>query len=249
MSEQYNDNAVADQYDLSFQLVPFRLHIEAHTVLKTLGDISGKSLIDLATGTGFYARLAKKRGASRVVGVDIANDMVQIGRMAEQAEPLGIEYHTQDVMQFQVDESFDIALAVYLLHYAPTKEALSTMCHAIANMLKRGGRFITYIANPDMARQSDYYKRHGIGNVMNPTPSDGEMFTFTATMGEMTTPPFTAYRWEKASVEHALTQAGFTHINWVTPTLSTDGEQQYGADYFADYLRQPHAVLIECVKQ
>jgi ubiquinone/menaquinone biosynthesis C-methylase UbiE len=244
-----NYDAVADKYDMSFQLAPLRLHIEAYSVRNILGDVTGKSVLDLATGTGFYARMVKKRGASRVVGVDIADQMVQVGRMAEQAEPLGIEYHTQDITQFQTDEPFDIALAVYLLHYAPSKEALAMMCHAIANMLKPGGRFITYIANPDMARQPDYYKRHGINNVMSDTPSDGEMFTFTATIGEVTTPPFTAYRWDKNTVNEALTQAGFTNIRWVMPTLSPDGEKQHGADYFADYLQQPHAVLIECIKQ
>lgn len=38
MSNQYN--LVADQYDISFQLIPFRLHVEANSVFNVLGDVT-----------------------------------------------------------------------------------------------------------------------------------------------------------------------------------------------------------------
>ncbi|MDX2075948.1 MAG: methyltransferase domain-containing protein [bacterium] len=248
MSTQYN--LVADQYDLSFQLAPYRLYIEAFSVYKLLGDVTGKSVIDLATGTGFYARALRKHGATKVVGVDIASDMVQIGQMAEAAEPLGIEYHAQDVIQFKAEEPFDLALAVYLLHYAPSKEALGAMCNAIANTLKTGARFVTYIFNPDLSRDPSYYQSHGLNvKASSAPPSDGETVPFSVSLGGMTTPDIIGYRWEKETVNQALTDAGFININWVMPTLSPDGEKQFGAEMFEKYLKQPHAVLLECVKK
>lgn len=247
MSTQYN--LVADQYDLSFQLAPYRLHIEAYSVYTLLGDVSGKSVIDLATGTGFYARAVKKAGASSVVAVDIADEMVQIGRMAESAEPLGIEYHTQDITSFKAEKPFDIALAVYLLHYAPSKEALGAMCASIASLIKTGGRFVTYILNPHVARQAGYYESYGLNVRFGGQPSDGEAVPFSISLGGMTTPEITAYRWEFETVEAALAKAGFVNINWVTPQLSADGEKQYGAGIFETYLKQPHAILLEAVKK
>lgn len=248
MSTQYN--LIADQYDLSFQLAPYRLYVEAYSVLELLGDVSGKSILDLATGTGFYARVVRKASAARVVAVDIAGDMVQIGRMAEENEPLGIEYHTQDIMHFNTDEPFDIGLAVYLLHYAPSKEALAMMCRAIAQNIQSGGRFITYILNPNLARIPNYYQEYGLNiNFQSQTPYDGEPVPFSISLGGMTTPEIMAYRWDKETLNSILRDAGFDDIQWVEPTLSSEGVALQGADYYATYMQQPHAVLLTCVKK
>ncbi len=249
MSKQYN--LVADQYDLSFQLVPYRLHVEAYSLFNLVGDVSNQHVLDLATGTGFYARALCQQQAARVVGVDIAEQMIQMGQMAEQAEPLGIEYHVQDVTQFKSDTPFDLAIAVYLLHYAPTREALFAMCQSISDNLKSGGRFITYQLNPDISREPDYYKQQpGMEvRVSGPTPVDGEEMPFSAKVGDLVMPEVTAYRWDKATVDAALEAAGFIDIRWIQPQLSPAGAEQYGAETFAAYLRQPHALLIECVKQ
>lgn len=248
MANQYD--LVADQYDLSFQMIPYRLHIEAYSVYDQLGDITGKSVVDLATGTGFYARALKKHGADRVVGVELSEQMVGIAQMAEQANPLGITYHLQDVTQFKADAPFDVALAVYLLHYNATKEGLEAMCQAIADNLKPGGRFITYILNPDVARKPGYYQPMGLNIHIdeNTPPRDGEALPFSVILGDMTMPEVTAYRWEKETVNQALSKAGFTDVQWIAPTLSPEGEAQYDKAYFESYLKQPHAVLLTCVK-
>ena len=53
----------ADQYDQTFELAPFRTHIEAYSLLKTVGDVRGQAWLDLACGTGPYARALRRRGA------------------------------------------------------------------------------------------------------------------------------------------------------------------------------------------
>ena len=37
-----------------------------------LGDVNGKTALDLACGEGIYARYMKQHGANKVVGVDIS---------------------------------------------------------------------------------------------------------------------------------------------------------------------------------
>jgi toxoflavin synthase len=249
MSKQYN--LVADQYDLSFQLAPYRLHVEAYSLYNLIGDVAGLNILELATGTGFYARVFRRQRADRVVAVDIADQMIQIARTAEQAEPLGIEYHVQDVTQFKSESPFDLVIAVYLLHYAPTKDALFAMCQAIAANVKPGGRFVTYVLNPDLSREPDYYKTHpGMDmRVIEPAPVDGEALPFSARLGDMVLPEISAYRWNQSTIEEALQSAGFTKIRWVQPQLSPAGAEQYGTESFAAYVKQPHAVLVECFKQ
>ncbi len=47
---------------------PFKRHldVEEATFLRAVGDVAGKGVLDLACGTGHYARLLKARGAENV---------------------------------------------------------------------------------------------------------------------------------------------------------------------------------------
>ena len=60
-------DAIAEQYRDSKRL-PFREVIERRTLFELLGDIRGKTVLDLACGDGFYTRLLKQAGARRRYG-------------------------------------------------------------------------------------------------------------------------------------------------------------------------------------
>lgn len=60
---------IAEQYKRS-KLQPWRAHLEAFTLLKLVGDLAGKTVIDVACGEGFYTRVLRQRGAAKVTGVD-----------------------------------------------------------------------------------------------------------------------------------------------------------------------------------
>ncbi|MEP7288810.1 MAG: methyltransferase domain-containing protein [Chloroflexota bacterium] len=246
MSQQYD--LIADNYDISFQLIPYRLHIEAYSIFKLLGSVEGLSVLDLATGTGYYARELKRRGATRVVGVDIAAPMIQVAEMAEQKEPAGITYFAQDAATYRSDEPFDIVLAAYLLHYAPTYEQLEKMAQGVAANLKTGGRLVTYQLNPELSHEDGYYKQYGLDIKPSDPALDGGLTPFTVTMGGQTTPEIQAYRWNKTTIEKALTEAGLTSIQWTRPEVSDAGVTQYGEEVWQTYLSNPHCVLLEAVK-
>ena len=67
-----------------------------YTLEQSIGALDGLDLLDLATGDGYYARHFKRRGAKRVLGVDLSLDMVTLAKAAESKEPLGITYETGD---------------------------------------------------------------------------------------------------------------------------------------------------------
>ena len=69
MAAEYDD--LVRQYQRSKEL-PFRVYSEIPDHLELLGDLRGRSVLDLACGEGFYTRLIKKAGADRVVGVDLS---------------------------------------------------------------------------------------------------------------------------------------------------------------------------------
>ena len=119
-------NAIADQYRRS-KLTPWRRYIEEYTFFELLGDVTGLSVFDLACGEGFYSRLVRLRGASRVVGVDLSAEMIRLARASEAEMPLGIEYLAADAIAFRTSEQFDVVIAAYLLNYAVTEDKLAGM--------------------------------------------------------------------------------------------------------------------------
>lgn len=74
---------VADSYDQTFKLLPFREYLEAFTAFRLIGDVTGLAALDLACGTGFYTRALRRLGAARALGVDISEDMVRVARAYE----------------------------------------------------------------------------------------------------------------------------------------------------------------------
>ena len=70
-------DAIADEYAAS-KLLPWRLHVEQPTLFGLIGDVRGRSVLDLACGDGIYARALADLGATRVHGVDLSAGMIDL---------------------------------------------------------------------------------------------------------------------------------------------------------------------------
>ena len=82
---------IAEQYKRS-KLQPWRTHVESFTLMALLGALEGTTVVDVACGEGYYTRLLRARGASKVRGVDLSAHMVELARAQEAQHSLGIEY-------------------------------------------------------------------------------------------------------------------------------------------------------------
>ena len=161
----YNGIGMAKKY-AEAKTHEWRNLIETYTFLqlakggKGEARISANAIVDLACGEGHYTRALRKAfpTATRVVGVDIAEEMVLMAREKEKNKPIGITYVVQDVKDeagAKDEERFDLATAAWLLVYCKTKTELKEMCKAVANYVKPGGRFLTIITNPQLAFDSE----------------------------------------------------------------------------------------------
>jgi 2-polyprenyl-3-methyl-5-hydroxy-6-metoxy-1,4-benzoquinol methylase len=70
-----NYDPIAEQYKRSKQQ-PWRAYVEAFTLMRLIGDPTGKKVIDIACGEGFYTRMIRQRGAAKVTGVDLSEKMI-----------------------------------------------------------------------------------------------------------------------------------------------------------------------------
>lgn len=241
-TEQYDD--VASTYGKD-EPPAFRALVEAHSFFTVLGPVDNLRILDVACGEGFYSRQFANNGASLVVGVDSSSEMIRHGRMNEDAEPRGIEYHVHDAAHMPVLGEFDLAAATYLLHYALDVDHMRTMCERMAANLRPGGRLLTLVPNPGLDPDQQKFDKYGFSVDWPRNAADGDDITLKVHLPDGPPIAMALKYWSTATYEQALTSAGFTDIRWHRLFAAPVTSEEHGADFFDDYLSNPHAVLIE----
>ncbi|MFO0912092.1 MAG: methyltransferase domain-containing protein [Pirellulales bacterium] len=242
-----NYDHIAEEYQRA-KLQPWRTYIERYTLLNLIGNVSGRSAIDLACGEGFYTRLLRLHGASPVTGVDLSPGMIELAQRQELAQPLGINYVVQDCRNLQLSEPYDIAVAGYLLNYARNRDELSQMCQSIAGSLKPGGRFVTVNNRPGFDfRNAPSYRQYGFETYHDGAPVEGMPITWKIVLDEG--PIFIEnYFIDVAVHERAFREAGFREVHWHPPLLAAAAIDELGADYWRPFMEFPPVAFIECIR-
>jgi cyclopropane fatty-acyl-phospholipid synthase-like methyltransferase len=126
------------------------------------GDVSGKRILDIGCGSGRYAIEFAQRGASEVVGVDFAADMLRLAEELASRAKVGdrVRFVQADFDQYSDERGFDIAIAIGLFDYVG--DAMATLEHA--RRLTRG-RFLASFPAPDFPRAQLRRIRYGFKGV------------------------------------------------------------------------------------
>ncbi len=228
-------DSIAEQYQRS-KLTPWRSYVECFTLLELIGDVGGLNLIDVACGEGFYTRMLKRRGAVSIIGVDLSQGMVDLAQSLEASRPLGIQYQVGDARSLPYENQFDLAVAAYLLNYAPDDATLSAMCASVARALKPGGRFVTVNCNPACNFPSaPSYRQYGFETSVIGEWRVSAPITWTFYLGD-TTFSIENYYLPVANHERALRDAGFADIRWHAPRLAEEAAREFPADFWRPFL-------------
>ncbi|MFI8513547.1 class I SAM-dependent methyltransferase [Streptomyces sp. NPDC085460] len=230
-----------------FKALPIIRYGEVPSVLELVGDVTGKTVLDLACGTGFYSRELKRRGAADVFGVDISSEMIAAARGIEARDPLGVRYEVEDVAELKpVEAPFDLALGVQCLNYAGSREELDRMCAHIHRSLKPGGMFYVFAQKPDYAFDCASLETYGFR--CEPTGEENELGRRVRVTALLDPEPISILGSvvRREVYEEALTGAGFRDVEWVPLHVSQEGLRTYGEAYWADLLAHPPLVLLRC---
>jgi ubiquinone/menaquinone biosynthesis C-methylase UbiE len=170
----------------------------------------GERILDLATGTGWGSRiLAQRTSGVKIVGADIADQMLDHARATAERQGLEIEYVHADAERLPfADGEFDALVSTFGVMFASNPESAAA---EIARVVKPGGRVALATWRPDSAA-SNVFNMFGVMKRHMPPPPAG------------VTPPPSPFEWGKvARVEQLLAakfdltfEEGTNHFRYAT---------------------------------
>ncbi|GHG26375.1 class I SAM-dependent methyltransferase [Streptomyces filamentosus] len=242
--QQYD--AIGEAFE-GFKALPIMRYAEVPSVLELVGDVTGRSVLDVACGTGFYSRRFKRRGATDVLGVDISSGMIDAARAIEARDPLGVRYEVGNAAELEpADRPFDIALGIQCLNYAETVEELERMCRSIHRNLVPGGAFYVFAQNPDYAFDCASLEDYGFRcEPVGEENGVGPKVRITALLDAGPISFVTAVP-SRQTYEKSLAAAGFRDVEWVPLTISEEGLRTYGEEFWSELRAHPPLELLRC---
>lgn len=243
MSLQYDD--LSELYE-QVKILPVAL-AERASLVAALPDLRGASVLDVGTGTGFFARLFRRLGAERVVGVDSAASMVARARAIEESEPLGIGYLVYHAADLPKLGEFQVVAAVWLLGYAESTQELDRMVANLADNLAPGGTMIALIPNPDIDwRRVDGLRRYGL-SIQRTAALRGRQ---GSRVRFHTNPPFDieGWTWPAKTINAAIARANLTGVRHHPLRIPTDRGVEYEDDFWDALAANPTFRVISCVR-
>ena len=164
MSYRHYSGTAAENYERYF--VPVIGAPVAHDLLGAVALQPGARVLDVACGTGVIARLAAERVGSsgKVVGIDVAPDMIEVARATAAPSGPAIDWRQGDAAALPFpDGAFDVVLSQMGLMLFPDKP---TALAEMRRVLIAGGRVA--LNTPGAINRPMEILAEGLGRHVNP---------------------------------------------------------------------------------
>lgn len=243
MQNIYDDPAFFDGYSrLRERPVNANNLFEIPAFLALLPDLSGKAVLDLGCGKGERCVDFIRRGAAKVVGIDISENMLSEAQ-ARNSHPR-IEYLRLPMERAgELDGPFDVVTSSLALQYVQDYAGVAA---AVYGLLNPGGTFVFSQENPinTCFSTGDRWTRDENGVKVH-----ANLSTYSVE-GERDTTWFVdgvkKYHRTFSTVVNTLVEAGFAVEKLVEPVPTEEQLRRY-PDY-ADLLHKPDFLLVRARK-
>lgn len=158
-------DAIAPRYDFLNRILSMGIDQGwRRRVIRMLMEGKPRRVLDVATGTGDLAIASANAGAEEVIGVDIAEEMLAVGRRKlpakELADRVTLQYGDAEDLPFE-DDSFDAATVAFGVR---NFENLDAGLKEMQRVLKPGGKLIALEFSQPTAfpikQGYSFYSRH-----------------------------------------------------------------------------------------
>lgn len=147
--------------------------IEVPAMMKMIGDVKNKVILDMGCGFGDHAKRLSWKGAKEIIGFDLSTELVKFAK--EQEIPnCGFEVGDMDKNLKYKSNYFDIVFSGLAIHYVKN---LSQLFKEVKRVLKKKGIFVFSTGHPifDLINQSPNFKI-GVKRVGNKRIINGNYF-------------------------------------------------------------------------
>jgi ubiquinone/menaquinone biosynthesis C-methylase UbiE len=137
---QWFDDSQGDEGD------PWHRMLIYPGILKAIGPVRGREILEVACGNGGLARQLARAG-NRVTGIDSSPGIIELAKLREAAQPLGINYQVCDAARLSIFEnnSFDLVVTnMALMDMPDAAGAIKEM----SRVVRRSGRCVMLFSHP-----------------------------------------------------------------------------------------------------
>jgi len=218
----------------------YRSGLHYPAVIRELGELRGKRILDIGTGNSYLPHLLAKKGAV-VVGYDKSPTQIELARAHENARSLGIEYVVATPQTFSDRRPFDSATSVMVLPYAENVAELGTFFQSANQRLAAGGKFVSVTLNPRFTKfQTNFFIRR-----MTKLEGNSVKMEFIKRTGEPgLREPLFKRQYMEAEYEQAAAVAGM-NVAWKSMTATPQAVAKEGEEFWRPiHETQPYIILI-----
>jgi ubiquinone/menaquinone biosynthesis C-methylase UbiE len=157
--------------------------IEVPALIKLIGNVKNKTLLDVGCGFGDHAKILSKQNYQKLIGFDISKELIKLAK--QQQIPQSFFYIGDMNKRFNhKDSSFDIVYASLVIHYVKNPVKLFK---EVNRVLKKGGIFCFSTGHPlfELINQTDKHmvgvikqangKRIILGNYFDESPKKNDL--------------------------------------------------------------------------
>lgn len=209
------------------------------TVLQAMGHLSGKFVLDLGCGSGFFSRAFADAGAEKVLGIDSSLAQIDLAKKEPRSR---ITYLVEDVFKNSLPKADRICVP-FLVNYFPSKEELLPFLRKVREALNEKGEAIFVIDLPSGRDLKKYGARKTVhGLYEDGTPVTLELFD----RKEQRICVLKVFFITPLTFEVALEEAGFSTIQRIAPIVSKEGIAIFGEEYWQPYLMDTELGYYRC---
>ena len=221
-----------------------KVFVTAPNLLRALGEIEGKSILELGCGNGYWLRLLARAGAN-VTGIDLAENQIKAAKSWDDPMTNKIDYRVGDVSQeLDLQNKFDVVFFEHVLLEIPEKTALYDAVQNAANALKEGGSLIVSdihpfapSSRPENIRTSEGFNYFDSGapfEVRSNRVDGGDIY-------------YKDVHWTLSDISGAITSAGLKITEIIEPVPNSEDVAKY-PDELGYRLDKPMAIMFKAIK-